>query len=65
MIQDRGYEMSNKERAIYEHSLTEREVEMSLKKQTLRRKLRAIEDLQPGETPVDDVDLDYSRIDGK
>jgi hypothetical protein len=71
---DPAYELSGKERDIYEHSLTEREVEMYLRKQALRRKLNRIEtgqatgqveDLQPGETPTDDIDFDYSRIDGK
>jgi hypothetical protein len=47
---------------------------MYLRKQALRRKLNRIEtgqatgqveDLQPGETPTDDIDFDYSRIDGK
>jgi hypothetical protein len=62
---DPAYELSGKERDIYEHSLTEREVEMYLRKQALRRKLNRIEDLQDGETPTDDIDIDYQNISGK
>lgn len=52
------------ERDIYEHSLTEREVEMFLRKQALRRKLNRIEKMQPGETPTEYLNIE-NREDGK
>ena len=67
IIEDRAYEMRPDERDIYEHSLTEREVDMFLRKQALRRKLNRIEleDLQPGETPTEYLNIDYQNESGK
>jgi hypothetical protein len=69
---------TTRDRDIYEHSLTEKELDMWLRKQALRRKLNRIEaedlrkseennnlqEMQPGETPTD-LDLDYQNESGR